>query len=276
LAESLRCNSTLESERGTLIAEINKLKAVMEEKMKLQKERDEMQNKLKELNGRITSTDKVTESLRQEIEAGVQEIQQMKQHAQEQESTHQQQLSKLEALENDCQSLQEQVSSLAAAAAAATAQLRDAQQQLEAAKSAAPVVSTSDTPQSAPELAPEEVTRLSNAKENAERQIDFLNTVIVELQLKNDQLKEQLEADLNDSSYHAPDSPLKPSVARLYCDICEEFDQHDTEDCALQESDSPDAPTRRPAAASAAERPYCDVCEAFGHSTLDCDDEVTF
>ena len=74
-------------------------------------------------------------------------------------------------------------------------------------------------------------------------QVDFLNSVIVDMQRKNDELKAKLEllesagiletidiadmAMLNgiDTNRVAP---------RLFCDICDEFDIHDTEDCPTQ------------------------------------------
>ena len=79
--------------------------------------------------------------------------------------------------------------------------------------------------------------------EGLRSQVDFLNSVIVDMQRKNDELKAKLEllesagiletidiadmAMLNgiDTNRVAP---------RLFCDICDEFDIHDTEDCPTQ------------------------------------------
>ena len=79
--------------------------------------------------------------------------------------------------------------------------------------------------------------------EDLKSQVDFLNSVIVDMQRKNDELKAKLEllesagiletidiadmAMLNgiDTNRVAP---------RLFCDICDEFDIHDTEDCPTQ------------------------------------------
>lgn len=54
----------------------------------------------------------------------------------------------------------------------------------------------------------------------------------------------------------------KKPAPRLYCDICEEFDIHDTEDCPLQssEADMP-APIRdKKDRKLPPQRKYCDHC----------------
>ena len=55
------------------------------------------------------------------------------------------------------------------------------------------------------------------------------------------------------------DDDLPPP--RLFCDICDEFDLHDTDDCPLQaQSDSP--PQTMYHGRRGNERPYCDKCES--------------
>lgn len=51
---------------------------------------------------------------------------------------------------------------------------------------------------------------------------------------------------------------------RAYCDICEEFDLHETEDCPHQASDDVPAGNTRHVVGSkrVPERPYCDICES--------------
>lgn len=49
---------------------------------------------------------------------------------------------------------------------------------------------------------------------------------------------------------------------RLYCDICEVFDLHDTEDCPRQAMDSP-PPASPKLKTKAKERPYCESCEGM-------------
>ena len=53
---------------------------------------------------------------------------------------------------------------------------------------------------------------------------------------------------------------------RLFCDICDVFDQHDTDDCPMQTmSDSPPHSMYHGAKApGGSDRPYCDNCEGEG------------
>ncbi|XP_048045645.1 CAP-Gly domain-containing linker protein 1 isoform X4 [Megalobrama amblycephala] len=128
---------------------------------------------------------------------------------------------------------------------------------------------------------------LREAKENAEHQVEFLNTVIVDLQRKNEDLKSKLEkmaeaalngngaAEMDRHNSHAEPIKKKPPP-RLFCDICDCFDLHDTEDCPTQEQmlDSPPHTTYHGSPND--ERPYCDICEVFGHWTDSCNDDQTF
>lgn len=73
------------------------------------------------------------------------------------------------------------------------------------------------------------------------------------------------------------DEPARPGIRqRLFCDICDVFDQHDTDDCPMQSSDAPDNQGTQHHGNRNQDRPYCDICEVFGHWTQDCDDEETF
>ena len=106
----------------------------------------------------------------------------------------------------------------------------------------------------------------STDDENTEGQIDFLNSVIVDMQRKNDQLAakmELLESAGNDQNIFLifknvislifyflftgiletvdfADMAMLNGIdtnrvaPRLFCDICDEFDIHDTEDCPTQ------------------------------------------
>ncbi|CAL8326873.1 unnamed protein product [Boreogadus saida] len=128
--------------------------------------------------------------------------------------------------------------------------------------------------------------QMREEKEFAEGQINFLNSVIVDLQRKNEELKVKLkkmalaEFNGNDDGPDGLDGGLskretKPPP-RLFCDICDCFDLHDTEDCPTQ-AQSPDAiPHTAYHGDPAAERPYCDICEVFGHATAACNDDQTF
>ncbi|XP_042613002.1 CAP-Gly domain-containing linker protein 1-like isoform X4 [Cyprinus carpio] len=127
------------------------------------------------------------------------------------------------------------------------------------------------------------------AKENAERQVEFLNSVIVDLQRKNEDFRSKLETmaeaalngnasaetDTRNSSLGEPALKKKPPP-RLFCDICDCFDLHDTEDCPTQDQvlGSPAHTTHH--GSTGEQRPYCDICETFGHWTESCSDDQTF
>lgn len=127
--------------------------------------------------------------------------------------------------------------------------------------------------------------QLREEKEFAEGQINFLNSVIVDLQRKNEELKIKLkklalaEFNGNDDTDKFDDGESKrekKATPRLFCDICDSFDLHDTEDCPTQ-AQSPDSlPHTTYRGNPADERPYCDFCEAFGHATESCNDDQTF
>ena len=58
---------------------------------------------------------------------------------------------------------------------------------------------------------------------------------------------------------------IKPNMVapRVFCDICDMFDLHETEDCPRQAMDSPPPPQHHKAAGKKKpeERPYCEICE---------------
>ncbi|XP_036077683.1 CAP-Gly domain-containing linker protein 1 isoform X7 [Rousettus aegyptiacus] len=122
--------------------------------------------------------------------------------------------------------------------------------------------------------------------QESQQMIDFLNSVIVDLQRKNQDLKMKVEMmseaalngngdDLNnyDSDDQEKQSKKKP---RLFCDICDCFDLHDTEDCPTQAQMSEDPPHSTHHGSRSEERPYCEICEMFGHWATNCNDDETF
>ncbi|KAM9794403.1 CAP-Gly domain-containing linker protein 1 isoform X1 [Syngnathus typhle] len=127
--------------------------------------------------------------------------------------------------------------------------------------------------------------QLREEKEFAEGQINFLNSVIVDLQRKNEELKIKLKKlalaefignDGTDGVEPAKSKHDNKAPPRPFCDICDCFDRHDTEDCPTQ-AQSPDAvPHSSYRGQRDNERPYCDVCEVFGHATESCNDDRTF
>ncbi|KAI8126722.1 Restin like protein [Lucilia cuprina] len=118
-------------------------------------------------------------------------------------------------------------------------------------------------------------------------QINFLNSIIADMQKKNDTLKAKIEAlealptDFTKPAAFELIAKRKPAP-RVFCDICDEFDKHETEDCPLQASDDRDyspPPTseknnnERKERKLPEPRKYCESCEVFGHEAGECDDE---
>ncbi|GFR17378.1 CAP-Gly domain-containing linker protein 2 [Trichonephila clavata] len=118
-------------------------------------------------------------------------------------------------------------------------------------------------------------------RESLISQIDFLNSIIVDMKQKNENLQQEIELlkmgpEVVDSNFN--DTPKK-IAPRLFCDICDMFDLHDTEDCPKQESYVEDEPVPHlipQGARKMDERPYCNNCEMFGHWTFDCEEQETY
>ncbi|XP_022667007.1 CAP-Gly domain-containing linker protein 1-like isoform X2 [Varroa destructor] len=127
------------------------------------------------------------------------------------------------------------------------------------------------------------------ADEDKDSQIDFLNSIIVDMQRKNDEYRARIQVlettgptDFKPSIADMSSTLERPSikrtvvrVPRTFCDICEVFDLHETEDCPRQASYVIEASSHShhggPKGISS--RPYCDNCETFGHTEADCDIE---
>ncbi|XP_034125395.1 restin homolog isoform X2 [Drosophila guanche] len=127
--------------------------------------------------------------------------------------------------------------------------------------------------------------------ETTAAKINFLNSIISDMQQKNDALKAKVQTlemlPMDFTKPHAFDMLTKRKPApRLFCDICDEFDKHETEDCPLQAGDDRD--DSPPPLASErnnneqkerklpAPRKYCENCEAFGHDTSECEVDDTY
>nr|XP_036225503.1 restin homolog isoform X3 [Bactrocera oleae] len=113
-------------------------------------------------------------------------------------------------------------------------------------------------------------------------QINFLNSIIADMQKKNDSLKAKIEAlealptDFTQPKAFELIAKRKPAP-RVFCDICDEFDKHETEDCPLQASDVRDyspppltEETGKKIRKLPEPRKYCETCEVFGHVTGEC------
>ena len=97
-------------------------------------------------------------------------------------------------------------------------------------------------------------------------------------QLKQENL---LSATLNSSSETNGNGKLPYKMAsitpapRLYCDICDQFDLHDTDECPRQSSNAQEkfeeeSTHTKLNIPKASNRAYCDICEEFGHEESEC------
>ncbi|XP_052866456.1 restin homolog isoform X3 [Anopheles cruzii] len=114
-------------------------------------------------------------------------------------------------------------------------------------------------------------------------QIDFLNSIIVDMQRKNEKLKlrvQALESTGLDSQNMSFEIQKRKPAPRVFCDICDEFDLHETEDCPKQCSDSPPESLKHAGDEKERKLPpprkYCESCEVFGHEIGECPDDETY
>jgi CAP-Gly domain-containing linker protein 1 len=132
-----------------------------------------------------------------------------------------------------------------------------------------------------------DIARLQEENDTAKSQIDFLNSVIVDMQRKNEGLLCKIEVlEMGVPANEAEDysrSTLnkRGATPRMFCDICDQFDLHETEDCPRQAQDFMEGGEKKMKSKSkkekkSLERPYCENCEMFGHETRDCDDAEMF
>jgi len=132
-------------------------------------------------------------------------------------------------------------------------------------------------------------SNLNEDQEALKGQIEFLNSVIVDMHGKNDELKNKLElyesaGILDDTAeFYFNGVSSRQAAPRLFCDICDEFDVHDTEECPTQSmmaghADSPekDEDHSKHGSKRGVSREYCETCEIFGHQTQDCNEGETF
>ncbi|XP_034952546.1 restin homolog isoform X4 [Chelonus insularis] len=127
-----------------------------------------------------------------------------------------------------------------------------------------------------------EFAKMIEDNEMLKSQVNFLNSVIVDMQQKNEKLLCKIEVlemgvpanEADDYSRNTIEKKAAPP--RMFCDICDQFDLHETEDCPKQAQDLEDEKPLKKSKKPPVDRPYCENCEMFGHDTADCDDAETF
>jgi CAP-Gly domain-containing linker protein 1 len=112
----------------------------------------------------------------------------------------------------------------------------------------------------------EKLLTTEKERDELKEHIEYYQSVVVELQNKIQEY-ENYFASVQETSEE------KPATTRLYCDICDAFDLHDTEDCPQQSMAAKELENHSRHDISkkqnSATRLYCDNCEEFGHDTSD-------
>ncbi|XP_078338771.1 uncharacterized protein LOC111135171 isoform X15 [Crassostrea virginica] len=263
LAELQTSYSEIEAERDTMKAQLTFANLVAEERTRLEdqnqklnrevedmqtrhsQELDELQNANTSLQSQLDNTSQLLEQKADELDKQKKQISNL----QNENSSLEVYRSKVQKMETEKKEFLEKISKL--------------ENLLKEAKTNASNMASNDTAGN----------QLTEERDSALGQVEFLNSVIVDLQKKNSDLKTRLEVMESgvvtngdgDSSMES-EAPKSRAPPRLFCDICDVFDKHDTDDCPLQamdyEDDDAPSPTHYHGDRKAS-RPYCDICEEF-------------
>jgi CAP-Gly domain-containing linker protein 1 len=105
---------------------------------------------------------------------------------------------------------------------------------------------------------------LNQVKEELETKTSYYESVIAELHQKIAEYESMLyvtEEQENESIAQLAqvvEQPVKLKAPRLFCDICDEFDLHDTEDCPKQAMTEKEQAAHSMHNAKKSTRSYCD------------------
>jgi hypothetical protein len=133
--------------------------------------------------------------------------------------------------------------------------------------------------------------------ESNEQDVNIYKDELIRVEAEKEQLLEEINflrsqqhnftATNGDSDSREPSqqSQLKKSnsinkAPRMFCDICDEFDLHDTDDCPQQYStlaetkQEQETHSKYNATSSGNNRAYCDLCESFGHEESECQMQI--
>ncbi|XP_036453807.1 CAP-Gly domain-containing linker protein 1 isoform X7 [Colossoma macropomum] len=281
-SEKVLAIDAVTKEKAKLVEELSSSREENESNQRLKKELESLQSQLKDMEkreyGLKSESDKEKAALQQSIQKNSALIVEQNRELE----TLRNEVSVLHGDSSSAKTLQSTVKSLESDKVQLQEQVRVLERSLAEARAGSP----GDVPSAGSSV----LDQLKEAKETAESEaaIEFLNSVIVDLQRKNEELKARLEkmaeAALNGNTASEMDNheslaeakTKKKPPPRLFCDICDCFDLHDTEDCPTQEQ-MPDSPPHTTYHGSPNdERPYCDTCEMFGHWTESCNDDQTF
>ncbi|XP_060070040.1 CAP-Gly domain-containing linker protein 1-like isoform X2 [Ylistrum balloti] len=266
----------MEAERDSMKAQLEFANLVTEERKRLEDQNVQLTKDMETLQTRFSKELEKHDAAKTSLQTELDNSSQLLQQKCEEVDTYQKQIanlknenSSLEVYRSSVSSLEEEklefksvIKSLEQAVKDAKAEARAAAQE---AKNAVEQANANSVAVTGDAL----TTKLQEEKTAMEGQVDFLNSVIVDLQKKNSDLKIRLEAmevgvvtngNSNDSMEVTPKAKAPP---RLFCDICDVFDEHDTDDCPLQAMDYEEPAPSQHHGDRKHMRSYCDICEEF-------------
>ncbi|CAH8856353.1 unnamed protein product [Trichobilharzia szidati] len=295
---------TLENERNELESELTRVNVTLKNASEVQSDSALLKEELDTVRQKMLSLEKSASNAFDQLEVKSNELQAIQNQLDkvlaeqmEHEKVHNHTIS---VLETEKQVLLERIQE---------AENRLAQQQQQ---SKLPVVNMNQASQESEKV---DVNRLLEEKASSEAQINFLNSIIVDLHAKNAELESRVRAMLVGADEHLDSHSNKRTKPppRLWCDNCLVFDSHDTKDCPQTTtttvnnknynngthinngvinnntnnnppSSIDDTPHRRPSKtyhkhriSSTTHRIYCDNCGVFDdHITENCTDAQTF
>uniref|UniRef100_A0A669PC49 CAP-Gly domain containing linker protein 1 n=1 Tax=Phasianus colchicus TaxID=9054 RepID=A0A669PC49_PHACC len=268
--------AALQEENVKLAEELGRSRDEVTSHQKLEEERSVLNNQLLEMKKRESTLKKEIDEERASLQKSISDTSALITQKDEELEKLRNEITVLRGENASAKTLQSVVKSLESDKLKLEEKVKNLEQKLKA-KSEQPLTVTSPSGDIAANLLQDESAE--------DKQIDFLNSVIVDLQRRNEELNLKIqrmcEAALNGNeeetiNYDSEEEGLSKKTPRLFCDICGCFDLHDTEDCPTQAQMLEEPPHSTYHGSRREERPYCDTCEMFGHWTADCNDDETF
>ncbi|XP_031448407.1 CAP-Gly domain-containing linker protein 1 isoform X3 [Phasianus colchicus] len=270
--------AALQEENVKLAEELGRSRDEVTSHQKLEEERSVLNNQLLEMKKRESTLKKEIDEERASLQKSISDTSALITQKDEELEKLRNEITVLRGENASAKTLQSVVKSLESDKLKLEEKVKNLEQKLKA-KSEQPLTVTSPSGDIAANLLQDE------SAEDKQQEIDFLNSVIVDLQRRNEELNLKIqrmcEAALNGNeeetiNYDSEEEGLSKKTPRLFCDICGCFDLHDTEDCPTQAQMLEEPPHSTYHGSRREERPYCDTCEMFGHWTADCNDDETF
>ncbi|XP_021352247.1 CAP-Gly domain-containing linker protein 1-like [Mizuhopecten yessoensis] len=267
----------VEGERDSMKAQLEFSNLVAEERKRLEDQNVQLTKDVETLQTRFSKELEKHDAAKTSLQTDLDNSSQLLNQKVEEVEAYEKQIanlknenSSLEVYRSSVASLEEERSELRDVVRSLEQAVKDAKAEAKAAANEAKNAVAQAKANSVPVSVDALTTKFQEEKAATEGQVDFLNSVIVELQKKNSELKICLEATMeggvvtNGNSNNSVEvTPKAKAPPRLFCDICDVFDKHDTDDCPLQAMDFEEPPPSHHHGDRKHMRSYCDICEEF-------------